>query len=96
VWTRGVAIDWQSLPGTATARRISLPTYAFERQRHWVDAGVPAPVQAMPVPRTSESDSAAQVAMTPPAIAFQRLPDYADWLLAHEWTASASHPDAAQ
>jgi len=34
---RGGAIDWPRVyPG---ARRVDLPTYAFQRQRHWVDAG---------------------------------------------------------
>ncbi|MEM7410829.1 MAG: amino acid adenylation domain-containing protein [Myxococcota bacterium] len=38
LWLHGAAIDWsQALPG-GTARRVSLPTYPFARERHWVDA----------------------------------------------------------
>lgn len=33
-WTRGEPVDWPSL--YPEARRISLPTYPFERQRHWL------------------------------------------------------------
>ncbi|MFG3079155.1 polyketide synthase dehydratase domain-containing protein, partial [Streptomyces sp. NPDC048225] len=42
--TRGVRVDWPNvLPG---ARRVALPTYPFQRQRHWLEerasAGDPA------------------------------------------------------
>ncbi len=90
LWTRGVAIDWPALlgacKGTAMARRTSLPTYAFERQRHWVDAGVAA-LQPTPAPGLTEAHDAP---------AFQRLPDYADWLQVPEWTLSAPRAEPAQ
>nr|BAB69304.1 modular polyketide synthase [Streptomyces avermitilis] len=36
----GVAIDWDAvLPG---ARRVDLPTYAFQHERYWLEAGAPA------------------------------------------------------
>ncbi|WP_406473763.1 SDR family NAD(P)-dependent oxidoreductase [Streptomyces platensis] len=36
LWTRGVAVDWAPLfPG---ARRVALPTYAFQRQNYWLQA----------------------------------------------------------
>ena len=38
LWANGVDIDWHKLPGTSGAR-VSLPTYAFEKQRHWVEPG---------------------------------------------------------
>ncbi|MEU0398444.1 type I polyketide synthase, partial [Streptomyces sp. NPDC006208] len=35
----GVAIDWNAvLPG---ARRVDLPTYAFQHERYWLEAGAP-------------------------------------------------------
>ncbi|MEV7244331.1 SDR family NAD(P)-dependent oxidoreductase [Streptomyces sp. NPDC093248] len=50
MWVSGVTVDWDLVdrmrPGTL--RRIPLPTYPFERVRHWLDtgpaaAGAPAP-----------------------------------------------------
>ncbi|MEV6829661.1 type I polyketide synthase [Amycolatopsis sp. NPDC051102] len=43
---RGVAVDWT--PAFPGARRVELPTYAFQRRRYWLDAGTAAadPVDA--------------------------------------------------
>nr|VFJ44432.1 MAG: Acyl transferase domain-containing protein [Candidatus Kentron sp. DK] len=35
--TRGGEIDWHSLDGHAWRRKVSLPTYPFQRQRYWVE-----------------------------------------------------------
>ncbi len=35
LYTRGASIKWDALAGTG--RRISLPTYPFQRERHWVE-----------------------------------------------------------
>ncbi|MFI1017870.1 SDR family NAD(P)-dependent oxidoreductase [Streptomyces sp. NPDC020965] len=41
LWVRGVDVDWTAaFPGT-TARTIDLPTYAFQRRRHWFDTVAP-------------------------------------------------------
>nr|WP_206337377.1 type I polyketide synthase [Streptomyces sp. Z26] len=32
---RGVAVDWSALFHGRTPRRVPLPTYAFQRERHW-------------------------------------------------------------
>ncbi len=37
LWQSGVLIDWSKFYEAETRHRISLPTYAFERIRHWVD-----------------------------------------------------------
>jgi acyl transferase domain-containing protein/NADPH:quinone reductase-like Zn-dependent oxidoreductase/acyl carrier protein len=36
-WTRGAPVDWR--PATAGGRPIALPTYAFQRERHWLAPG---------------------------------------------------------
>ncbi len=42
LWCAGVAIDWPALHAGSRRRRAPLPTYPFERSRHWLDAPPPA------------------------------------------------------
>ncbi len=37
LWIAGVSIDWKSLRAPGLTRRVELPTYPFERRRHWID-----------------------------------------------------------
>jgi amino acid adenylation domain-containing protein len=46
LWLAGVPIDWSAARAGAPRRRVSLPTYPFERQRYFADlpTGVPTPI----------------------------------------------------
>jgi amino acid adenylation domain-containing protein len=37
LWVAGVRPDWMAVHATSPRRRASLPTYPFERARHWID-----------------------------------------------------------
>ena len=61
-WVKGAAIPWTDMFGWEKRFRVSLPTYPFERQRHWVEpAGrgdvlsSTTPLSANPIPSSSES-----------------------------------------
>ncbi|MFI1366366.1 type I polyketide synthase [Streptomyces griseochromogenes] len=36
-WTHGAEIDWSHCYGPERRRRVPLPTYPYQRRRHWVD-----------------------------------------------------------
>ncbi|MBN9513478.1 MAG: amino acid adenylation domain-containing protein [Alphaproteobacteria bacterium] len=66
LWSAGFELDWAAL-GAAQGRRISLPTYHFQRSRHWIERTarpVVAPASAVaetasaPVPATSVAPAA--------------------------------------
>ncbi|MFD0344532.1 type I polyketide synthase, partial [Streptomyces sp. NPDC127117] len=42
-FTAGVEVDWRAV--FAQAGRVRLPTYAFQRERHWVDTGETQPAE---------------------------------------------------
>lgn len=48
LWAHGADVDWPAWGQPAGGRRVQLPTYPFQRQRHWVEPGKPS-ANAVPV-----------------------------------------------
>ena len=44
MWVNGASIDWAGVHAEESLQRVPLPTYPFERKRHWVDAPKPSTV----------------------------------------------------
>ncbi|MDB5743018.1 MAG: polyketide synthase-like protein [Polaromonas sp.] len=80
LWTRGVLPKWEVVRGPVQARRISLPTYAFDHQRHWIEPGV----------SIHASSAEARETLPPRAQALKRLASYDDWFLTPRWRRTPS------
>jgi phthiocerol/phenolphthiocerol synthesis type-I polyketide synthase E len=51
LWLAGVDVDWDRAAPSEGCRRVPLPTYPFQRERHWVEPGgttEPAPAAEEP------------------------------------------------
>ncbi|MFI1371707.1 SDR family NAD(P)-dependent oxidoreductase [Streptomyces longwoodensis] len=66
----GATVDWGRFLQGAAGRRIDLPTYAFQRTRHWLDDSAPGTPYPQPVPDDlaagAASDAAAPAAAPRP------------------------------
>lgn len=51
LWLAGVVVDWQGFSAGERRRRISLPTYSFERDRYWPEPSTRTPSR----PRTENA-----------------------------------------
>lgn len=69
LWTAGAVVDWAAQPGLTQRRRVSLPTYPFERARHWVEppARGAAMGSAPPVVASPPEPAAATIAPSAPS-----------------------------
>jgi len=76
LWAHGLAPKWEAMRGAAQPRRVSLPTYAFERQRHWIEPGV------------VQHKAAVQDDATPRDAAVHRLDSQGDWFVVPRWVAT--------
>jgi acyl transferase domain-containing protein len=76
LWASGVTVDWPAYHAGSRRLRVPLPTYPFERQRHWIEApGIEAPGIDPP---------GIEAPAAPPA-ALGRKDDVADWFYVPVW-----------
>jgi acyl transferase domain-containing protein len=69
LWLHGVRVDWAGFYAHERRRRVSLPTYPFQRERYWVGP-VPAAsavrTATVPLPTRHARPAKAGTAVTPP------------------------------
>src|SRR5437016_5986215 len=72
LWVAGAKVDWKGYYQGEQRHRVVLPTYPFERQRYWVEAG----------------GGKAAAATASSAAPLQKKPDVADWFYVPSWKRS--------
>ncbi|MEZ5853680.1 MAG: SDR family NAD(P)-dependent oxidoreductase [Hyphomicrobiaceae bacterium] len=73
LWANGAAVDLSKLRGSGPHRRVVLPTYPFERQRHWIDKPARSAQSVTPTVVAINRKAAA------PATVIERLSRRSDW-----------------
>ncbi len=69
LWLAGVDIDWAGFSTHERRHRVVLPTYPFERQRYWIDAPKPSPVNV-----TQHEEQT-----------LKKIPDITNWFFVPSW-----------
>ncbi|USG59767.1 SDR family NAD(P)-dependent oxidoreductase [Sneathiella marina] len=77
IWANGGNLEWDKLPG-AKGQRVSLPTYAFAKDRHWIEPGSGV--------NTKEAEE------TEPAIHLKRIANPDNWFLSPSWNLAPIPP----
>jgi acyl transferase domain-containing protein/thioesterase domain-containing protein len=81
-WCAGVPVDWKAFREGDGGRRIPLPSYPFERKRHWIEGDAPA----QRAPQAAKTDPAEW--FYAPAWKQSGLPDAAEgkasWMILHD------------
>jgi amino acid adenylation domain-containing protein len=70
LWLAGVRVDWRAFNAGERRRRVPLPTYPFERRRHWIEPGAALTAGAASAPGSGV-----------PA----KRPELASWFYAPVW-----------
>ncbi len=103
LWLEGASVDWRSFSAGQRRLRVPLPTYPFQRKRHWIEPDArsatmsEAVIQGRTFPLTGrgirpDEEDAARFATAIALGADTRQPDIADWFYAPAWTHSPLLP----
>ena len=86
LYTHGAEVDWEAFDQPYARRRVSLPTYPFQRQRYWADFGS---VRRAPSSRPQDApESSSQLAHS--AVQHEAP---ADWFYEVSWQPQAAPPN---
>jgi len=56
LWVAGAAIDWTGFARHERRRRVTLPTYPFEKKRYWIEEGIEEGIEEAPADDADRTD----------------------------------------
>ena len=65
LWLAGAEPDWSAFSAGETRRRVELPSYAWDHQRHWVEPGTQLYAEGLGDPATRRRDDVGEWFTTP-------------------------------
>lgn len=95
LWLAGVTVDWQGVWTHERRRRRPLPTYPFQRRRHWIEpSGAPAVARAAVTTATSQDRGPEEAPAAAPLAAPPR--DEACQAIRRIWVEMLGLPDVGE
>ncbi|MFJ1967005.1 SDR family NAD(P)-dependent oxidoreductase [Streptomyces massasporeus] len=93
-FVRGTPVDWAAVHADGPGRRVPLPTYAFQRERHWIDgpAAPAAQASAPDLPDAGTTATGAEITAAAPNAPGPDAPD-ATALVLEQVAAVLEHTD---
>ncbi|MEO0800998.1 MAG: beta-ketoacyl synthase N-terminal-like domain-containing protein [Cyanobacteria bacterium J06642_2] len=82
LWLAGASVDWNAFYAREFRRRVLLPTYPFERQRHWIEANERITAETLSSLRPSAAIAA------PDALVNTKRAAVTDWFYVPVWKRS--------
>ena len=83
LWAAGCVIDWASCYTKEPRRHVSLPTYPFEAERHWIGEG--AGSTAGTAASSGQQDEQLRTAAAGLPVALAKLPELDQWFTRPSW-----------
>ncbi|HWP42126.1 MAG TPA: SDR family NAD(P)-dependent oxidoreductase, partial [Blastocatellia bacterium] len=80
LWLAGAHIDWNGYYAGERRRRVTLPTYPYERKRHWIE----------PQPQTSQHQQQERLDSHQRHFSFKKSSDIAQWFYLPCWKRTAA------
>ena len=95
IWASGAKVDWPK-DANPNPRRVSLPTYPFQRKRHWIEDAAPGSVAAATQQQSSSASFASSAPQLVNAEIATALPQqhepFDDWFYAQTWEPKPASP----
>jgi len=94
LWIAGLDVEWSRLHAGQARRRVPLPTYPFERARHWVEPGQVGEGSVAALEAVGDPAQAAESGEQSGELSLTKQPSLDDWFYRPTWQPADRDPAA--